>query len=87
MHQPDATGQRVARPGERDRRSVQAQLSAIRTQAPGEDLEQRRLARAVLADDRVRLAVRHRKRHIAQRGDGAERFVDVAEFDGGHVSL
>ena len=61
-------------------------LAAVRSQAAREDVEQGRFPGAVLADDRVRLAARDRERHAAQRGDGAERFVDMLERDGVHAS-
>ena len=60
-------------------------LAAVRAQAAREDVEQRRFSGAVLADDRVRLAARDRERDVAQRGDGAERLVDVLEGDGVHA--
>ena len=49
----DPLGQRVARPGERCRPAIYRQLAAVGTQAAGKDLEERRLTRAVLADERV----------------------------------
>src|SRR5262249_52060935 len=50
--------------------------------AARENLEERRLAGAVLADDRVCFAARDRERHVTQRRDGREGLIDVIELDG-----
>ncbi len=83
MHDADAVRERVARPRERDRLAVEAQLTAVRAEGAREDLEQRRLAGAVLADERVRLARRDVEADAAERAHGAERLAEVAEGDGG----
>ena len=61
MHHADAGGDRIARPGEADRRSVQPQLAFVRPMDAGDDLDQRRFARAVLAEQRVDGAAAHRR--------------------------
>jgi hypothetical protein len=81
MDEPDAAGERLARTREHGRRSIEAHVAAIGMEAAGEDLEQRRFASAVFADDRVGFSAGDGKRHIVQRLDGAERLRDVAEFD------
>ena len=83
VHDADAVRQRVARPRERDRPAVEAQLAAVGAEGAREDLQQRRLAGAVLADERVRLARRNVEADAAERAHGAERLADVAEGDRG----
>ena len=75
MHQADPARQRVARRCERNRLPVEPQLAAIGLQFTRENLEQRGLAGAVLANDRVRLAGIDREADVAQRVDRAEGFV------------
>src|SRR5436309_2101942 len=81
MDEADAARERVARRREHDRRRVETQLAMVRPQRAREDLQQRRLAGAVLADDRMRLAVGDRAGDAAERRDGAERLVNLVEFD------
>ena len=50
----------------------------------GEDLQQRGLARAVLADQRMGLALGDAELTPAQRPDGAERLADVAKLQRAH---
>jgi len=85
MDQTDASSQRVAGARQRHRLAAETQFAMIRAQVSDENLEQRRLAGAVLADDRVRLAVADREGDIAQRGDRAERLADLAKLDGRHA--
>src|SRR5262249_49937776 len=48
---------------------------------PGQDLDQRRLAGAVVAEDAERLAARDAQRHAVQRDDAAERLGQVLGAD------
>ena len=61
------------RPGKED-------LAAIRLVDARHDLDQRRLAGAVLAEQRVDLAGMERKRDVIQRLGGAEALVDPAQL-------
>ena len=60
------------------------EIAGVGADDAGEDLEQRGLAGAVLADEGVRLALRDRERHAPERAHGAERLLDVAELETGH---
>ena len=51
---------------------------------PRDDAQQRRLAAARRPEQREELAVAHAQRHIAERGDGAEGFLDVIDLDDRH---
>ncbi len=84
MHEPDPARQRIARTPERHGLVADAQFAAIGLEAPRQDLQQRRLACAVLADDGVGFGVGDGKGHIAERGDRAERFVDLPKLDRRH---
>ena len=53
----------------------------VRRVGAGDDLDQRGLARAVFADQRVHLARAQVEGHAAQRTDGAERLGDAAELE------
>ena len=53
MDDADAGGDRLARAREMDRLAVEAQGSRVRPVDAGDDLDQRRLAGAVLAEKRV----------------------------------
>ena len=61
MNHADARVDRVARRAEADRRAVQADLAFVGAIEPAHDVRQRRLARAVLAEQRVHLAGRPRR--------------------------
>jgi hypothetical protein len=63
---------------------VPDELSAVGTHDPREHAHERRLAGAVLPDERVRLALLHRERHALQRADGAEGLRDALEGKPGH---
>ena len=73
----DAGGLRLLRAREADRLAVEAELARGRAEAAAEDVHQRRLAGAVLADDRVHRAGAELERDPAQRVHGAERLGDV----------
>ena len=76
----DAVLDGLARARRRERLSAPADLAAIGPDQPGEDLQQRRLAGAVLADERVRLALRHIEADAAQGVDGAKGFLNAVEL-------
>ena len=68
----DAGRDRVMRAGEAARAAVDRDLAAIRPMHAAEDAHQRRLAGAVLADQRVDLA-RHRRRSRRRRARASRR--------------
>src|SRR5262249_15523312 len=58
-------------------------LARIRGMDAVEDIHQRRLAGAVLADEAMDDAARERQRHVAIGEDRAEALADAAELGGG----
>ena len=68
----DALGARVAWRGKMNDLAADANLARVRAMNAGHDLDQRRLASAVFAEQRVDLAGAHIERHIAQHGDADE---------------
>ncbi len=80
----DATIDRVARAGHLERGVAPANLAGVRPNDAGEDLEQRRFARAVLADNGVSLALGDLEAHSRQGADGPERLADVTKLEPGH---
>src|SRR5207244_1001632 len=76
------------RPQAGDRRSFEAHLSAAGRERSGDHVEERRLPRAVGADDADDLPVRHLEREVGQGTDPAERPGDVAHLEerGGHLA-
>ena len=72
MNQDDPAPFRVDRPLQLDRRAVERHRAARRREMAAKDLHQRRLAGAILADDRVHLARSHAERDIAQDLDRPE---------------
>ena len=71
---------RVARVTERERLAVELGLRArVRVVIPGEDLDQRRLPRAVLSDERMDLALADVERGVDQRTRSGERLGQVLE--------
>jgi hypothetical protein len=60
--------------------AVPADVARVGRDQAGQDLEQRRLAGAVLAHQRVRAAGGHLERDAAQRVDGAKRLANAAEL-------
>jgi hypothetical protein len=86
----DAVALRFRRAGHRDRRPGKQDLAMIRLIDAGHDLDQRRLAGAVLAEQRVDLAGMERERDVIQRLRGAEPLGDAAQFENRrrrHLSL
>ena len=75
----DALGARVAGRGEMDDLAADPNLARVRTMNPGHDLDQRRLARAVLAEQRVNFAGAHIERHVAQHGNADEGLRNATE--------
>ena len=62
-------------------------LAGIRLVQPGDDLDQRALARAVFADERVNLARAQRQRDVVKRQNTREGFADAADFQGDMIQL
>ena len=57
--------------------AVDEELAARLLMKAGEDLDQRRLARAVVAEHAENLALSERQRHAVERGDRAETLDDI----------
>ena len=77
----DARVARVVRRVEVDRLAVDEHLAGVATDDAAEHLHERRLAGAVLADQRAHLARAQREVAVAQRVDGAVGLADVAQLD------
>ncbi len=77
----DAVGARLARRAERDGIAVDQDLAARRAHDAREDLDQRRLACAVVADDRVHLAGAQVEADAAQGDDAPEALGHVARLE------
>ena len=77
----DAGGLRLLGAGEADRLAIDGELARGRAEAAAEDVHQRRLAGAVLADDRMHLAGAQLQRDAAQRVHRSERLPDVARLE------
>ena len=71
----------VARAGHGDRLAAEADLAGGRRVHAGEHLDQRRLARAVVADERDDLAGMDVEVDVGQRRDGAEVLADAAQAE------
>ena len=69
-HERDPRVERLARHRERASLAVDEDLTAVRMDRAGEDLRERRLARAVLARERDDLALRDREVDVEQRLNG-----------------
>src|SRR5207247_2343274 len=54
---------------------------AVGPRAPADDVEQRRLARAIRADDPERITLGQRQADVLERSHGAERLRDAFELD------
>ena len=78
----DAALERLARTAEVETLVVPVNRAGVGLDDAGENLQQRRLAGAVLAHERVRFAFAHGEADAAQGPDGAERFADVTELEG-----
>jgi hypothetical protein len=75
----DPGGARVGRPGQRQRLACQRERPGVRCMHPGQDLDERGLPRAVLADQPVRLARVELDVDLAQGGDRVERLGHTGE--------
>src|SRR5258708_23298889 len=64
MDDADAGGDRIARALEADGRAVKPQLALVRTIDASDNLDQRRFAGAVFAEQRVDRAAAHRQRYV-----------------------
>ena len=67
MHHADAARDRLGRVMDRDALAVDADLAGVGRDEPVEDVHQRRLARAVLAQEGVDLASSHGQRDVVVR--------------------
>ena len=81
-HGGDAVFRRVARAPEAHRRAVDQDLALGRLVDAGEDLDQRRLAGAVVAEEAMDLAGIDLDVDVAERDHRAEMLGDAAELDG-----
>ena len=81
----DAVDERVTRAGDRQLAIVEPDLAAVCGDDPGEHLEQRGFASAVLAHQGMGFPAAHAERHTAQRPHCAERLVDVDELEAWHL--
>ena len=79
--QDDPASDRLARGMERDRLGVDQQLTAIGGDDAGQDLAERRLARAVLADERVDRPLADLQADLVQGTHAAEGLGDVRQLD------
>ena len=75
---------RVARRAERDRLAVDQDLARVRPVEPGEDVHQRALAGAVLAEQRVDLAAAQVEVDAVVRQHAGEALDDPARLERGH---
>jgi hypothetical protein len=82
----DPALERLAGRAQRDLLAVEQQPSLVGRQDPGDDLGQRRLAGAVLADERVDRSARDAQGHRVECADGSEVLGDARELDMGVVA-
>ena len=87
-HRGDAAAQRLVRAADVELPAAQDDLGGVGPNLPGENLEQGRLPRSVLADERMHLAVRHLQARPPQCVDAAIALVHAfgAEQGLAHVS-
>ena len=83
-HRGDAQFGRVARAPEMHRLAVDQDLAGARAIDPGEDLDQRRLAGAVVAEEAMHLSGMDLDVDVAKRDDRAEMLRHAAKLDGGN---
>ena len=87
MDHRDPMAPRVGGVVHRDRLAVEQDFAAVRSVDAGEDLDERALARAILARKRVNPPAVQREIDVCQHLDRAESLDDAAHFDGrGHVA-
>ena len=80
VNHADALPGRIARPGEAHRVVVHQQLPGFGRIEPGRDVHERRLARAVLPQQRMHLAPARGEVGVGQRGEAVEGLADAGEF-------
>ena len=78
--------ERLPRRAEGGRCPVEEHPASVRGQRAGDDPAERRLAGAVLADDRVNGAARDRERDVIERTDAPEVLRDILELELRHVA-
>jgi hypothetical protein len=83
VHDLDPEPSRVLRAVDAHDLTVEEDLAAVDRVDARDGLDQRRLAGAVVADERHHLAVADLEVDVRQRLDGSERLGDVAELEGG----
>ena len=83
---PDPGRDRVLRRVDRDRPAVDEDRAGVGPRQPVEDPHQRRLAGAVLAEQRVHLAARDGEVDAVVGDELAEALGDAAQLDGGRVA-
>ena len=76
----DAQSLRLRGASDRDRLAVEQDLAAIGLMHAGDDLDERRLAGAVLAEQRVNFAGMKGERDILERLGGVEALGDAADL-------
>ena len=81
VHHADAVGKRVGWSADLHRLTVDRDRPRVGSIEPAEDIHQRRLARAVLAEQTVDLAAAQPEVHAAQRLGGAEALGHAAHVD------
>ena len=87
VHHADARGDRGVRRVDRERLPVQEHLALVGLVEPVEDVHQRRLARAVLAEERVHLALAEVEVDRVVREDAREALRDAAELEDGRCRI
>ena len=83
VHHADAGDERVPRRVEYDPLAVEEDLPVVRAVEPGEDVRERRLAGAVLAEERVHLTLGRLEVDIVIGDNAREPLRDVPELDCG----
>ncbi len=83
----DAQGARLGRPVDESRRPVEEDGPGVGLVDAGKDLDERALARPVLADQRVDLAGAQVQRHVGQGRRGPEPLADTAELHAGRLGF
>jgi hypothetical protein len=81
MDHGDAALERLTRITERQRASCEMDLARIRRDDAGDDFHERRLAGAVLADERVHRAPAHPQGYIIERHYPWKALADVAHLE------
>ena len=83
VHHPDPAADRVLGGRELDLLPVQEDLALVGVVEPVEDVHQGRLAGAVLAEQRVHLALQHLQVDVVVRENAGELLGDPAKLEGG----